>query len=93
MPIFSGYRPAFYFGSEQMGYDGVITLEGRDRAFPGEECCVRVRFLHPEWLQEVLKPDTLFEVKEGAKVVGRGTVIEALDESRRALPDTAVVTS
>jgi elongation factor Tu len=85
-PIFSGYRPHFHFGSDAMGYDAVITLEGRDRVPPGEACAVRVRFLHPEWLQDVLRPGTAFEVREGLRVVGRGTILETAGEAASPVP-------
>jgi elongation factor Tu len=45
-PIFSGYRPALYFGEKQM--DGAIMLTSGGRAVLGTECEVVIKFLHPE---------------------------------------------
>jgi elongation factor Tu len=72
-PIFSGYRPALYFGERQT--DGAIILTSCGRAAPGTECEVVVQFLHPEHLGDTLKPMATFEVKEGSRVVGRGQVL------------------
>ncbi len=71
-PIFSGYRPAFYFGDKQT--DGAILFDDQEPIFPGEKREVKVRVLHPETLEDVLKPNAVFEFKEGFKVVGRGAV-------------------
>lgn len=71
--VASGYRPSFYFGSKQS--DGAIFLEDRDRLWPGEECEAHIVFTHPEAFGDTLRPDASFEVKEGLKVVGRGTIL------------------
>ena len=72
-PIFSGYRPALYFGEQQT--DGAITLTSSDRAVPGTECEVVIKLLHPEHLGDALKPMATFEAKEGSRLVGRGQVL------------------
>lgn len=71
--IFSGYRPALYFGEKQT--DGAVILTSGDRAIPGTECKVVITLLHSEHLGDTLKPMASFEVKEGARVVGRGQVL------------------
>jgi translation elongation factor EF-Tu-like GTPase len=79
-PVFSGYRPPLFFPSDPAyEHDAVITLEGRDRVSPGEESVVRIRFLAPDCPhQHLLKPDAPFEVREGARVVGRGKILQVL---------------
>jgi elongation factor Tu len=72
-PIFSGYRPALYFGEKQT--DGAIMLTSGGQAVPGTECEVIINLLHPEHLEDVVKPMAIFEAKEGARVVGRGQVL------------------
>ena len=72
-PIFSGYRPALYFGEKQT--DGAIILTSGDRPVPGTECEVVIKLLHPAHLGDALKPMALFEVREGSRVVGRGQVL------------------
>ena len=72
-PIFSGYRPALYFGERQT--DGTIMLTSGGCAIPGTECEVVIRLLHPEHLGDALKPMATFEAREGSRVVGRGQVL------------------
>lgn len=74
-PIFSGYRPALYFGEKQT--DGAIILTTGDRVLPGTACEVVIKLLHPEHLGGALKPMATFEAKEGTRVVGRGKVLDA----------------
>ncbi len=74
-PIFSGYRPALYFGEKQT--DGAILLTAGDRALPGTACDVVIELLHPEHLGAALQPMATFEAKEGTRVVGRGKVLYA----------------
>jgi len=76
-PIRSGYRPPIFVGSDHSSaYDAVIEIEGRDEASPGEECHVRIRFLHPEFLRDTVKAGVSFEVWDG-RVIARGSFIEA----------------
>lgn len=72
-PIFSGYRPALYFGEKQT--DGAIILASGSGVIPGTECEVVIKLLHPEHLGDALKPRATFEAKEGSRVVGRGQVV------------------
>ena len=84
--VLSGYHPAFDFGlkgeaGEKMYNDGIIELEGRDRVAPGEESYARIKPLCPELLQEVLKPNTRFDVTEGGlRIVGKGIIVEVYPE-------------
>lgn len=72
-PIFSGYRPAFYFENQQI--DGAIILNDQEHILPGEKQCVKVRMLHAESIKNFLKPHITFEIKEGLKVIGRGKIL------------------
>ena len=72
-PIATGYRPAFYFGDQQA--DGAILLDDHECISPGEESTMKIRMLHVDAIQDALRPNARFEVKEGLKVVGRGTVV------------------
>lgn len=71
-PIASGYRPAFYIGELQT--DGAIELPGSCKQTPGETLSVRIRLLHPERFGDALAVGAVFEVREGTKTVGRGTI-------------------
>lgn len=73
-PIFSGYRPALYFGEKQT--DGAIILPSGTRPQPGTACDVVINLLHPEHLGAALRPMATFEAKEGTRVIGRGKVLD-----------------
>jgi elongation factor Tu len=73
-PIFSGYRPALYFGEKQT--DGAIILPSGTRVQPGTACDVVIKLLHPEHLGEALHPMAAFEAREGTRVIGRGKVLD-----------------
>lgn len=86
-PIRSGYRPPFYFRSDpNTGYDGVVTLEDRSQAMPGEECIAHVRFIHPELVWDLLEPNARFTIQEGARVVASGTVLQVLHSRQPIRP-------
>ncbi len=74
-PIFSGYRPALYFGEKQT--DGAIMLTSGSRVVPGTACEVLIHLLHPEHVEDAVKPMATFEAREGSRVVGRGHVLYA----------------
>ncbi len=73
-PIFSGYRPALYFGEKLTV--GAIILPSGTRAQPGSACDVVIKLLHPEHLGEALHPMATFEAREGTRVIGRGKVLD-----------------
>lgn len=72
-PLFSGYRPAFYFGDRQT--DGAIAIIDKERLMPGEYAEISARLLHPEDVGDFLKAGVPFEIREGPMIVGRGVVI------------------
>ena len=72
-PIFSGYRPALYFGEKQT--DGAIILPSGTPVQPGTACDVVIKLLHPEHLGDALGPMAMFEAREGTRVIGRGKVL------------------
>ena len=81
-PIFSGYRPALYFGEKQT--DGAFILTSGGGALPGTECEVIIHLLHPEHVGGTVKPMATFEAKEGSRVVGRGQVLCTLRAATEA---------
>jgi elongation factor Tu len=76
-PVWSGYRPGFWFRDAE-GNDGVLEFLDREKAMPGDECEVRITFLHPEFLEGLLGPNKSFDVREGNRLVARGTVLKPL---------------
>ncbi len=79
--VSTGYRPGVFFGpTEDGGYDGHLVIEGHETINPGEEYSVRIEFLRPDLIPSFVRPNTPFRVQEGGWVVGRGTVLEVIEE-------------
>ena len=72
-PIFTGYRPAVYFGDRQT--DGLIIFNHEETPALGGEYTVTIALAHPEYLGDALKKEATFDCREGAKVVGYGKVL------------------
>ena len=71
--VHSGYRPNMRFGD--LYTDGALTLLDRQQASPGDECDVRVTFVNPAYVQEHLRVGARFEITEGSRKVGEGTIL------------------
>jgi translation elongation factor EF-Tu-like GTPase len=77
-PIATGYRAACWIDPSDPvagGHDGVVTIEGDQRIAPGEEMVVHIRFLPPDLVGDKPRPGVTFDIREGARVVGRATVL------------------
>ena len=72
-PIFTGYRPAMYFGDRQT--DGLIVFDRGAKPTLGGEYTVTISLAHPEYLGDALQKDAIFDFREGPKIVGRGKVV------------------
>ncbi len=78
-PIGSGYRATIFLDCNQTeANDGILTLEDTERCYPGNECLARIRPLVPELLRNRIKAHTTFDLREGRRKVGSGTVVELL---------------
>jgi elongation factor Tu len=80
-PIFTKYTPNFNFEpwrNERLN-DGRIFLIDQSECAPGEECTVEVEFLFPDALPPAVTIGTPFNMQEGPRVVGTGTVLEILE--------------
>lgn len=73
-PIFTGYRPAVYFGDRQT--DGLILFNYEARPTLGGEYTVTIALAHPEYLGDALKKEATFDCREGTKVVMHGKVLD-----------------
>jgi len=49
-PLFTGYRPAVYFGERQT--DGLISFNGQENPAVGGEYTVTISFAHPAYVGE-----------------------------------------
>ena len=73
-PLFTGYRPAVYFGNRQA--DGLIVFNCKDTPALGGEYTVTIALAHPEYLGDALRKDATFDCREGPKIIGRGKVLD-----------------
>jgi elongation factor Tu len=78
-PLFTGYRPAVYFGDRQT--DGLIVFDCKDKPALGGEYTVMIALTHPEDLGDALRKDATFDFREGLKIIGRGKVL-AVEETK-----------
>jgi translation elongation factor EF-Tu-like GTPase len=90
----SGYRPHFRFG--ELYTDGTLTFLDRQQAHPGDECEVHVTFVNPDYVRESLVVSACFDIMEGARKVGEGTILslpaalqKQTDGARKAQQDLA----
>jgi len=72
-PVRSGYRPQFYY--EGQDWDAIHDYPGHDEVKPGSTVITLLSFLTPEQHRDRVKPGLAFELREGAKVIGKGTVL------------------
>jgi len=77
-PIASGYRAMLNFQPEQNREfnDGELVLVDREQVEPGDECEVLVRLGNWEAVPVPLERGRPFLLNEGARIIGKGTVVE-----------------
>ena len=76
-PIFTGYRPAVYFGDRQT--DGLIVFDREEKPVLGGEYTVTIASAHPEYLGDALQKDATFDCREDSKIIGRGKVLKVAE--------------
>ena len=84
-PAKSGYCPSIRF--EDIYVMGAIETLESDSIALGRELLVRIHFPEPGSIGRFLKPNRTFEIAEGPKQVGQGTILalvpqNELDDSR-----------
>jgi elongation factor Tu len=74
-PVFSGYRPQFYFRTTDVT-GSVVLPEGVEMAMPGDAVSLEVQLTpeSPVAMDEGLR----FAIREGGRTVGSGTVTKVL---------------
>ncbi len=75
-PIFSGYRGQFYYDGHD--WDAEQSFES-EPVHPGQIVKTFLWFISPDNHRGRLWPGKEFEIREGARVVGRGKVIRLLE--------------
>jgi translation elongation factor EF-Tu-like GTPase len=76
--VSSGYCSAITFREKHAQHSAQFIFEDRDRVLPGEECEAKVTLIAPEFTHSAIRSGTTFEVCEGLKTVGKGTILEVL---------------
>jgi elongation factor Tu len=77
-PIVTGYRAACWIDPIDPavgGNDGLVTVEDGESIAPGSEKVVCIRFLYPNLVGDKPQPGMSFDIREGARLVTRATVI------------------
>ena len=71
--VCSGYRPNMRFGA--LYTEGTLTFLDRQQAYPGDACEVQLTFVNPDYVRESLVVRARFDLMEGARKVGEGTLL------------------
>src|SRR5213075_1019091 len=73
-PFFTCYRPQFYFRTTDL--TGVAHLpEGVEMVMPGDNVAMKIELIAPIAMEKGLR----FEIREGGRTVGAGTVSEVIE--------------
>jgi translation elongation factor EF-Tu-like GTPase len=83
----SGYRPNLRFGA--LYTDGAVTFVDRQQAYPGDECDVRITLVNPHYVRESLVIGTHFDIMEGPRKAGEGTILSL--PTAAILDDSSIV--
>jgi len=75
--IYSGYRPTVRSGGQNN--DATISFSEREFILPGEEAEIELRFLVPDLVLHRLAPGMAFTLREGARVVATGRILDVLN--------------
>jgi translation elongation factor EF-Tu-like GTPase len=75
-PARSGYRSQFHYGGRS--WDAVHEYPDTPEAIPGQTVRALLSFLTPEEHRGHISVGMPFEIREGQRVVGRGTVTKLL---------------
>lgn len=75
-PARSGYRPQFHYGGRD--WDAVHEYPDTSEVMPGQTARALLSFLSPDEHRGRISVGMPFEIREGQRVVGRGTVTRVL---------------
>lgn len=81
-PARTGYRPQFYYHGHD--WDAVHEYPDCEWVYPGDTITAYLAFLSPEAHVGRLAPGTVFQIREGAKVVAEGRVTKLLELEQSA---------
>src|SRR5262249_9569480 len=78
-PVSSGYRPQFHYASDAQVWDAQHTYPDVASVAPGDSVRAILCFTSPEYHRGRIELGMPFEIREGAKLVGRGVVTRIID--------------
>ena len=76
-PAFSGYRPQFYYNNQD--WDAPHVYPDVEEAHPGDTVRTYLAFLSPKEHLGKVHEGMSFEIREGARTVGKGKVTKLID--------------
>jgi elongation factor Tu len=76
-PVYSGYRPQFYYNGED--WDATHEYVGVEQVRPGDTVTTRLTFISPQYHVGRVFAGMPFLIREGNRVVGYGRVTHVLD--------------
>lgn len=79
-PIHSGYRPIFKFINASTMVSAKIDLINSDSLSPGKSGIVKISFIKGMLNDNIFKPGEAFIFHEGQSLIGKGKIIEKLNE-------------
>lgn len=79
----SGYRPHIKFDFSNYLTSGQQTFLDKKEVKPGEDVDVEIQILSVEHFAKSLEEGMEFDVCEGTRIVGRGKIIEVINENLR----------
>jgi len=81
-PAYSGYRPQFYYNGQD--WDAPHQYPDTDVVNPGETVRAYLAFLSPQEHFGKIQLEMNFEVREGARTIGKGIVTKIIDLEKSA---------
>jgi len=80
-PAFSKYRPQIKFDFDEMQTSGEQTFIDKDPVYPGEEVKAAIRLAGVIYFRGRLAEGMLFEFREGPRMIGKGKILEILNDT------------
>ncbi|WP_400193462.1 hypothetical protein [Hymenobacter sp. B81] len=86
-PVRSGYRAQVRFPFDEMQTSGLQVFINQDECWPGEEVEAKVYLVSACLFERKLLVGEVFEIREGARVVGIGVIKQFTNEKLRRAAD------
>jgi elongation factor Tu len=80
-PALSKYRPGVKFSFSKYTSSGEQTFLNKEIVYPGDPVDAEIRLLSPHFFEKMLFEGIQFEILEGPKLLGTGTVLEITNKN------------